>query len=123
MKVGYRQQILFPVRDPLLSGKPLALWAVTISAGIVADAGMTAFITAICMGTQPGSSAKGNRGSNLQILQGEPVSLKIRRSKLLEYILHFNSRVGLFIIHLCYPPVDPREILLGAPCPEPYEDT
>ena len=91
MKVGYWQQILLSNRDPLLTGKPLALWTVTISAGIVADADMTTLITTICMSTQPGSSAKRNSGGNLQMLQGKLVSLKIGRSKLLEYILYFNT--------------------------------
>jgi len=63
----------------------------TISTRVIADAGVTTFITTVGMSTQFGSTAEGYCRSNLQVLQWKPMGLQICRSELAKDILHFNT--------------------------------
>jgi hypothetical protein len=61
MKVGYRQQLVFDLFYPAFSLGVLAFGAMTVSAGVVADAQVPASITLIDMSTHCSGSAVSDR--------------------------------------------------------------
>ena len=52
MKIGNRKQILFAIFNPCFALRILALWAMPVTAGVIADANMPALIAFIFMSTQ-----------------------------------------------------------------------
>jgi len=61
MKIVYRQQLLLPLGEPLLTSVGLALWTMPISAGVVGDASdISAAGTVIEVATQGGRTATGD---------------------------------------------------------------
>jgi hypothetical protein len=58
MKVRYRQQFGFALRQPLRACRPPALWAMAIAAGIVGDAGRATTSALLDMAAQGGRAAR-----------------------------------------------------------------
>ncbi len=52
MKVGYRDQVLFPVFDPFFPLGILALGTMAVTAGVITDADMPAAIAFVDMSAQ-----------------------------------------------------------------------
>lgn len=57
MEIRHRQEISDTGVDPFLACSSLALWAVTITAGIIGDAGPATLIAGIDMTTKSGRPA------------------------------------------------------------------
>jgi hypothetical protein len=57
VEVSDRQEIGFPIGQPVSRGRALAPWAVPVAAGVVGDAQMAAVVAAFDMATERGGAA------------------------------------------------------------------
>jgi hypothetical protein len=75
MKVRNFEKFLFSCGEPALASLCLALWTVTIPAGIIRDGLMTALGALIDMASQGGRAAASNCPQHAQLLEVQPRAL------------------------------------------------
>ena len=68
MVIAAGQEVLFTLLDPLFLFMPLALWTMTVTAGIVTDGKVSAAVARIDMTTQSGRAAVGQGPKGLFLM-------------------------------------------------------
>jgi hypothetical protein len=80
MEIGNGQQLRSAVGEPLEPRQPLALRAVSVAAAIEGDAGHAAILATLDVTAQRLRSARLDRGHDLELLVGQPVTLGSAKS-------------------------------------------
>ena len=97
VEVGDAEEFFFSCGEPALASLCLALWTVSVPAGVVRDGLMTALQTLIDVASQRGGAAAPDRSQHTQLLVIQPGVLIDEAVPLLaEYIGHLHGRPGHF---------------------------
>ena len=100
MKIGNRDQVIFPVFNPSFSLRILAFGTVTVTAGVIAYANVPASIAFIYMSAQGSSTtAKQSTESTLEICIGRIMFFKLNPEPV-NYISQFINRLHCFLYNL-----------------------
>src|SRR6516162_7887107 len=75
VEVANRQQFLSPGTQPLFPGIGLALWAVSVSAGVVRDSLMPAAHTSIAMPAECGRAATRDGAKHFELAPRERIAI------------------------------------------------
>ncbi len=97
VEVGDAEEFFFSCGEPALASLCLALWTVSVPAGVVRDGLMTALQTLIDVASQRGGAAAPDRSQHTQLLVIQPgVLIDEAVTLLAEYIGHLHGRPGHF---------------------------
>ena len=93
VEVRNAEEFFFSCGEPALASLCLALWTVSVPAGVVRDGLMTALRTLIDVAAQRGGAAASDRPQHTELLIAQPRTLINEAVTLLaEYIGHLHGR-------------------------------
>jgi len=97
VEVRDAEEFFLSCGEPALASLCLALWTVSVPAGVVRDGLMTALRTLIDVAAQRGGAAAPDRSQHTQLLVIQPgVLIDEAVTSLAEYVGHLHGRPGHF---------------------------